>query len=75
MLVLTRKRHETIEIGESIVIRVIQIKGNKVRIGIEAPSEWSIRRGEVRQRDEGRQPDLLNVTSVIPHDCDSLSDE
>ena len=52
MLVLTRKRNETIEVGSSVVVRIVQIKGNKVRIGIEAPPEWRIRRGEVVQRDQ-----------------------
>jgi len=52
MLVLTRKRNETIEVGSSVIVRIVQIKGNKVRIGIEAPPEWRIRRGEVAQRDQ-----------------------
>jgi len=52
MLVLTRKQNETIEVGRSVTIRIVQIKGNKVRIGIDAPAECSIRRGEVRARDE-----------------------
>lgn len=47
MLVLTRKRDESIIIGDNIVITVIGIRGDKVRFGIEAPKEVSIHRQEV----------------------------
>jgi len=47
MLVLTRKRKQTIQVGEDIVITVQQIKGNAVRIGIDAPRSLPIRRGEL----------------------------
>ena len=47
MLVLTRKRDESIIIGDNIVITVIGIRGDKVRFGIEAPKEVSIHRKEV----------------------------
>ncbi|MDY6843468.1 MAG: carbon storage regulator CsrA, partial [Thermodesulfobacteriota bacterium] len=48
MLVLTRKLGESININENIKITVIDIKGNQVRIGIEAPKEFSIHREEWR---------------------------
>jgi len=51
MLVLTRKRKQTIQIGEDIVITVQQIKGNAVRIGIDAPRSLAIRRGELNPLD------------------------
>lgn len=47
MLVLTRKPQETIRIGKDITITVIKTKGQGVRIGIEAPSEVSVLRGEL----------------------------
>ncbi len=47
MLVLTRKRDESIIISDNIVITVIGIRGDKVRFGIEAPKEVSIHRQEV----------------------------
>lgn len=47
MLVLTRKRDESIIIGDNIIITVIGIRGDKVRLGIEAPKEVSIHRKEV----------------------------
>jgi len=47
MLVLTRKRNESIVIDGSIVITVVEIRGDKVRLGIEAPREVPIHRKEV----------------------------
>lgn len=47
MLVLTRKESETICIGENVVIRVTRIGGNSVKIGIEAPDNVRVLRGEL----------------------------
>lgn len=47
MLVLSRKKSEQICIGDNIVITVVQLVGNKVRIGVEAPKEISVVRTEL----------------------------
>lgn len=47
MLVLSRKKNESIVINDSIVITVVEIRGDKVRLGIEAPREVPIHRSEV----------------------------
>lgn len=47
MLVLSRKRHEVIKIGDDIEISVVEIRGDKVRLGIEAPTEVPVHRKEV----------------------------
>ncbi len=47
MLVLTRLRDETIMIGDDIEVTIIDIKGDKVRIGISAPSQIPVHRKEV----------------------------
>jgi carbon storage regulator len=47
MLVLSRQRDESIIIGDNIVITVVDIRGDKVRLGIEAPKEVSVHRQEV----------------------------
>ena len=47
MLVLTRKLGESIAIGDSVKVRVIQIKGKQVRLGIDAPQDTKIYREEV----------------------------
>jgi len=47
MLVLSRQRDESIIIGDNIVITVVDIRGDKVRLGIEAPKEVPVHRQEV----------------------------
>jgi len=47
MLVLTRKNGELISIGDGIQIKVISVSNNRVKIGIEAPREVPVRRGEL----------------------------
>ena len=47
MLVLTRKSQDSIRIGGNITVTVLRIKGNTVRIGIEAPESVRIVRGEL----------------------------
>ncbi|MCO6045414.1 carbon storage regulator [Aeoliella sp. ICT_H6.2] len=47
MLVLTRKSDEKIRIGDDIVITVLRTKGKAVRLGIEAPSDMRVLRGEI----------------------------
>ncbi|MCR4414133.1 MAG: carbon storage regulator CsrA [Thermoguttaceae bacterium] len=47
MLVLSRKQEESIVIGENIVVTVVEIRGDKVRLGITAPREVTVHRREV----------------------------
>lgn len=49
MLVLSRKTNETIKIGDNIELRILEVKGDTVRIGIEAPKTIDILRGELVQ--------------------------
>lgn len=51
MLVLSRKEGEKLVIGDNIVLTINRIAGNRVAIGIEAPREVSIVRGELERRD------------------------
>jgi len=46
MLILTRKKGESIAIGDSIQIQVLNVKGGQVRIGIDAPREVKVNREE-----------------------------
>jgi carbon storage regulator len=52
MLVLSRKKNEKIVLGDNIVITVVEIRGDKVRLGIEAPREVPVNRQEVVARIE-----------------------
>lgn len=47
MLVLSRQRDESIFIGDNIVITIVDIRGDKVRLGIQAPTEIPVHRQEV----------------------------
>ena len=47
MLVLSRKKNESIIIDDHITITVVEIRGDKVRLGIEAPKEIPIHRSEI----------------------------
>lgn len=47
MLVLSRKRDESIVINDNIVITIVEIRGDKVRLGIKAPKEVPVHRREV----------------------------
>ena len=59
MLVLTRKPQQQLRIGqERIVVTVLEVKAGRVRLGIEAPDDVSIRRREVVLRDVD-QPEMI----------------
>ena len=47
MLVLSRQRDESIMIGDNVVVTIVDIRGDKVRLGIEAPTEIPVHRQEV----------------------------
>jgi carbon storage regulator len=50
MLILTRRSGEILRIGEEISVTVLGVKGNQVRLGIEAPKEVSVHREEIFQK-------------------------
>ena len=53
MLILTRKIGETIMIGDEVTVTVLGVKGNQVRLGINAPKEVSVHREEIFVRIKG----------------------
>ncbi len=74
MLVLSRQRDETIMIGDNIEVTVVDIRGDKVRLGINAPKEISVHRKEVYEaiRRENREAaqvkpeDVRGIDKVVP---------
>lgn len=63
MLVLSRQREESIIINDNIVITVIDIRGDKVRLGINAPGEIKVHREEVYLAIQRENELLLKATS------------
>jgi len=53
MLILTRRVDERIFIGDNITLRVLDIEGNRVRLGLDAPKDITILREEVHERYAG----------------------
>ncbi len=64
MLVLSRKKDERIIIGDQITVMVIEIRGDKVRLGIDAPKEVTVHREEVYEAI--RREQQSNLPSVDP---------
>ena len=53
MLVLTRRQGESIQIGDDVVVTVLEVRGGQVRLGVTAPDTVAIHRAEVLERAEG----------------------
>ena len=83
MLVLSRQRDESIVIGDNIVITIVDIRGDKVRLGIQAPVEIPVHRQEVYdaiQREnmqaaqsDGTKNEPVSSESSPPEEPESLS--
>jgi carbon storage regulator CsrA len=69
MLVLTRKLKEEIQIGDNITIRVLRVRGNSVRIGIDAPDDVRIMRRELC---DGSTFDISDLQLPSPDVADEL---
>jgi carbon storage regulator len=66
MLILTRKEGEKITIGDDIVLTILEVKGRKVRVGIDAPPDTVILREELYQRiqEENRRAAASDVEDM-----------
>jgi carbon storage regulator CsrA len=60
MLVLTRKLQERIHIGDQITVTIVRIQGDRIRLGIEAPKNVRVMRGEVSARDAQASVELAS---------------
>lgn len=68
MLVLSRKKNEQIMIGDDIVLTVVEVRGDRVRLGIEAPADVPVHRYEVylSLRKSQEQGDSETTDSAAP---------
>ena len=73
MLVLSRKKDESVVINNNIRIVVVEIRGDKVRLGVEAPKEVPVHRSEVYEAINSDDPDKtissVNHVPRIPESC------
>lgn len=69
MLVLTRMRGEDLVIADNIVITVVEIRGNRVRLGISAPRDVRVVRREVAERLSGDVPQPTRLRGQYCPDC------
>ena len=68
MLVLTRKLGESIVIGNNVRVTILEMQGKQIRLGIEAPPEVSVHRGEVYERIEAENRLAAETASNILND-------
>jgi len=69
MLVLSRKKNESIVINDDITIVVVEIRGDKVRLGIDAPKEVPVHRQEVYEAIRRKQQALDDAKDDLAKDC------
>ena len=67
MLILTRRVGETLVIGDEITCTVLGIKGNQVRLGIQAPKDVRVDREEIRERIKREQGTALPAKALPPN--------
>lgn len=68
MLVLSRRRNESIVIGDNIIVTIIDVRGDKVRVGIDAPTEIPVHRRELYDaiRKENKRSSMSKLSDVEP---------
>ena len=66
MLILTRKIGETVMIGNDVSITVLRVKGNQVRLGVDAPKDVSVQRQEIFERIASGDGVTAIATAVSP---------
>jgi carbon storage regulator len=65
MLILTRRVGESVMIGEDVTITVLRVKGNQVRLGVNAPRTVSVQREEIYERIKTEGPESASAEAEL----------
>ena len=71
MLVLSRQRDESIVIGDNVIVTIVDVRGDRVRLGIDAPREVSVHRREVY---DAIQRENRQAAQILPQQARSIPD-
>lgn len=63
MLVLSRQRDESIVIGDNVIVTIVDVRGDRVRLGIDAPREVSVHRREVYDAIQRENQEAARISS------------
>lgn len=65
MLILTRRVGETVVIGDDVTVTVLGVKGNQVRLGVNAPKQVAVHREEIYERIQREQADERTAVQAV----------
>jgi carbon storage regulator len=74
MLILTRRIGETLMVGDDVTVTVLGVKGNQVRIGVNAPKEIAVHREEIYERIK-KEKEQTHPKAQSPSEEESLEEE